>query len=86
MIDLMKREQARYSIGRTMPDVPMASKYGALDALRSCVAILYTKHGRIAMAVTVDEMPEVVWSVDNPGYLLMSRLSLILIEGLQSSE
>src|SRR5437899_2019605 len=43
MIDLMKREQARYSIGRTMPDVPMASKYGALDALRSCVAILYTK-------------------------------------------
>jgi len=86
MIDLMKREQARYSIGRTMPDVPMASKYGALDALRSCVAILYTKKGRIAMAITVDDMPEVVWSVDNPGYLLMSRLSLILIEGLQSSE
>ena len=85
MIDLMKREQARYSIGRTMPDVPMASKYGALDALRSCVAILYTKKGRIAMAITVDEMPQVVWSVDNAGYLLMSRLSLILIEGLQSS-
>src|SRR2546421_13031740 len=28
MIDLMKREQARYAIGRTIPDVPMASKYG----------------------------------------------------------
>ena len=84
MIDLMKREQARYAIGRTTSD-PMASKYGALDRLRSCVAIVYSKKGKIAVAITVDEMPEVYWSVDNPGYLLMSRLSTILIEGLQSS-
>lgn len=83
MIDLMKREQVRYAIGRTIPDVPMASKYGALDALRSCVAIVYSKRGRIAIAITVDDMPGVNWSVDNPGYLLMSRLSAILIEGLQ---
>ena len=82
MIDLMKREQGRYSIGRSMPNVPIASKYGALDALRSCVAILYTKQGKIAMAITVDEMPEVIWSVDNPGYLLMSRLSEILVTAL----
>jgi beta-lactamase class A len=82
MIDLMKREQGRNSIGRSMPNVPIASKYGALDALRSCVAILYTKQGKVAMAITVDEMPEVIWSVDNPGYLLMSRLSDILVESL----
>jgi beta-lactamase class A len=86
MLDLMKREQARYAIGRTNWDVPMASKYGALDALRSCVAILYSKHGRIAMAITVDDMPKVVWSVDNPGYLLMSRLSVILLEGLKTPQ
>jgi beta-lactamase class A len=86
MIDLMKREQARYAIGRTIWDVPMASKYGALDSLRSCVAIVYSKRGRIAMAITVDDMPEVTWSVDNPGYLLMSQLSLILIDGLKSSQ
>jgi beta-lactamase class A len=86
MIDLMKREQARYAIGRTIWDVPMASKYGALDQLRSCVAIVYSKHGKIAIAITVDDMPEVVWSVDNPGYLLMSRLSLILLDGLKSSQ
>ena len=86
MIELMKREQARYAIGRDIPAVPMASKYGALDALRSCVAILYTKQGRIAMAITVDDMPQVMWSVDNPGYLLMSRLSQILIEGLATSK
>src|SRR5215813_13518919 len=85
MIDLMKREQARYAIGRTIPDVSMASKYGALDALRSCVAILYTKQGKIAMAITVDDMPKPYWSVDNPGYLLMSRLSLILMDSLSAS-
>ena len=86
MIDLMKREQARYAIGRMNWDVPMASKYGALDRLRSCVAILYSKHGRIAIAITVDDMPDIVWSVDNPGYLLMSRLSLVLLEGLKSPQ
>ena len=84
MLDLMKREQARYAIGRTIADVPMASKYGALDHLRSCVALVYSKRGKIAIAITVDDMPEVNWSVDNPGYLLMSRLSAILIDGLGS--
>ncbi len=85
MLDLMKREQARYAIGRTIPDVSMASKYGALDHLRSCVALVYSKRGKIAIAIAVDDMPGVNWSVDNPGYLLMSRLSLILIDGLGSS-
>lgn len=85
MLDLMKREQARYAIGRTIPDVPMASKYGALDHLRSCVALVYSRRGKIAMAITVDEMPEVNWSVDNPGYVLMARLSLIVIDGLGSA-
>ena len=82
MIELMKREQVRYAIARTVWDVPMASKYGALDRLRSCVALVYAKRGKIAIAITVDDMPEANWSVDNPGYLLMARLSAILIEGL----
>jgi beta-lactamase class A len=86
MIELMKREQGRNSVGRSMPAVSMASKYGALDALRSCVAILYTKQGRIAIAITVDDMPEIIWSVDNPGYLLMSRLSEILTTGMASAK
>jgi beta-lactamase class A len=80
MIDLMKREQARFAIGRTIPE-PVATKYGALDALRSCVGIVYSKQGKIAMAITTDEMP-VNWSVDNAGYLMISRLSLMLIDGL----
>ena len=82
MIDLMKREQGRNAIGRSLPNVPMASKYGALDRLRSAVGILYTKQGRIAMAISCDDMPETIWSVDNPAYLLMSQLSEVLANGL----
>ena len=82
MIDLMKREQDRNAIGRSLWDVPMASKYGALDRLRSAIGILYTKNGKIAMAISCDDMPETMWSVDNPAYLLMSRLSEVLVDGL----
>jgi len=83
MIELMKREQGRYAIGRSLSTLPMASKYGALDHLRSAVGIIYAKKGRIAMAITCDEMPDINWSVDNPAYLLMSDLSEALIDGLQ---
>jgi beta-lactamase class A len=82
MIDLMKREQGRNAIGRSQWNVPMASKYGALDRLRSAVGVLYTKKGRIAIAISCDEMPETMWSVDNPAYLLMSRLSQVISDGL----
>lgn len=82
MIDLMKREQGRYAIGRSQWDVPMASKYGALDRLRSSIAIIYSKKGRIAIAISCDDMPDVMWSVDNPAYLLMSELSDVLVNGL----
>ena len=82
MLELMKREQGRNAIGRSLTDVPIASKYGALDRLRSSVAILYTKKGKIAMAISCDDMPEIMWSVDNPAYLLMSRLSEVLADGL----
>jgi len=82
MIELMKREQGRNALGRSLWSVPMASKYGALDRLRSAVGILYTKKGRIAMAISCDDMPETMWSVDNPAYLLMSRLSEVLADGL----
>ena len=82
MIDLMKREQGRNAIGRSLWNVTMASKYGALDRLRSAIGILYTKKGRIALAISCDDMPEIMWSVDNPAYLLMSRLSEVLADGL----
>jgi len=84
MIKLLKRTQGHEGLGRTLQGVEMATKPGALDRLRSEVGIIYTKRGRIAVAITCDDMPKPEWTVDNPGYLLLSRLSLILIEGLAS--
>jgi len=60
----------------------MASKYGALDRLRSSIAIIYSKKGRIAMAISCDDMPEVMWSIDNPAYIFMSEVSEMLMNGL----
>jgi hypothetical protein len=42
----------------------------------------YHPRGRIALAITCNEMTEVNWTVDNPALLLMSRLSEILVDGL----
>jgi len=82
MLALVKREQVHGGIGRTLNGVEMATKSGALDQLRSNVGIIYTKRGRIAMAITCDEMPQIDWTDDNAGLLMLSRLSSILIDGL----
>jgi len=82
MIDTLKREQYSDGIGRVLFDVTVASKAGALDRLRSDIGIVYSRRGRIAMAITVDDMPNVHYTVDNPGLLLISRISEILIDGL----
>jgi beta-lactamase class A len=82
MIDLLKREQGTNGIWRGQWRVPKATKSGALDALRSNVGIIYHPRGRIVLAVTCDDMPAPEWTPDNPAYLLMSRLSELVIEGL----
>ena len=82
MIELMKREQVQDGIWRELWKTPKATKSGALDALRSNVGIIYHARGRIALAVTCDDMPEPNWTSDNPAFQLMSRLSEIIIDGL----
>jgi beta-lactamase class A len=82
MLELMKREQGTNGIWREQWRIPKATKSGALDALRSNLGIIYHPRGRIAIAITCNEMPEVNWTVDNPALLLMSRLSEILVDGL----
>lgn len=82
MLELMKREQGTNGIWRSLWKVPKATKSGALDALRSNVGIIYHPRGRIALAITCDDMPEPNWTPDNPAFVLMSRLSEILTESL----
>ncbi len=82
MLELMKREQGTNGIWREQWRLPKATKSGALDALRSNLGIIYHPRGRIALAITCSEIPEVNWTVDNPALLLMSRLSEIVVDGL----
>lgn len=82
MIELLKKEKYSDGLFRWNWKLPVANKTGALDRLRSDVGVIYTPRGRIAIAVTCDDMPEADWTDDNPALLLMSRLSRLLVDGL----
>ena len=82
ILSILKRNQDSTGIRRRLGDLPIANKSGALDGLRSDVGIVYSKGGRIAMAITVDGIPQPDWGPDNPGSILISDLAKLLVEGL----
>jgi len=82
MLAILRRQQIQDGIARRLGDRKVASKSGALDALRSDVGIVYSPGGRIGMAITVDGMPKPDWSPDNAGDLFIADLAKVLVEGL----
>ena len=83
MISILKRQQLKDGIGRGEPDtIPVASKSGALDRFRADVGIVYTRRGRIAMAIYIDDMRVVAYDQENPGLAMIWKLSQILQDGL----
>jgi beta-lactamase class A len=82
MMNVLKRQHDHDGVGRDMKNTVIANKSGALDHLRSDVAIVFSPHGPVAMAITVNNIPEVNYGADNPGNLLISRISEILVEEL----
>jgi beta-lactamase class A len=85
MLAVLKHQRDHNAIGRYRKDTVIANKSGALDHLRSDVGIVYTKNGPVAIAVTVENIPEITWTPDNPGELLIASLSEILIDGLKGN-
>lgn len=83
LLSILERQQYKDGIGRRSGEMRIASKSGSLDALRSDVGIAYASHGRIAIAITVDDMPEIDYSPDNIGGKLISDLSQVLIAELK---
>jgi beta-lactamase class D len=82
MIDILRRQRFKEGIGRQLPDHWVASKSGALDRLRSDAGIVYSNAGRIAIAVTVDDMPRTDYSPDNAGNLVISKIAGFVLNGL----
>jgi beta-lactamase class A len=86
MIAVMKRCQDTTGIRRPFGELAVANKTGALDALRSDVGIVYSKTGRIAIAITVDGIAQPDWGPDNPGSLLIADLARMLVRGLATRQ
>lgn len=84
MIEVLKRQQLRDGIARRTGDMPVASKTGALDHLRSDVGILYTPKGRVAIAVTVGSLDKPDYSPDNPGLYLIADVAQLVVDRLTS--
>ena len=83
ILDILARQQVRDGIARhAAEDLRVASKSGALDALRSDVGIVYSKGGPIALAITVDDMPATDYSPDNAGNTLIWQLASLLTDEL----
>lgn len=82
ILETLKRQQYKDGIGRHVTEWPVASKSGALDALRSDVGIVYTPRGRIAIAITIDGMPNIDYSPDNVGERAISSIAQRLIDSL----
>jgi beta-lactamase class A len=82
ILAVMKRCQDNGGVRRRLSGVTIANKTGALDALRSEVALVYSNRGKVAMAITVDGMAKPDWSPDNPGLLTTADLAPMLVDGL----
>jgi beta-lactamase class A len=83
ILDILGRQQVRDGIARHAPeDLRIVSKSGALDALRSDVGIVYARGGPVAMAITIDDMPETDYSPDNAGNTLIWQLASLLVDEL----
>jgi beta-lactamase class A len=81
ILAILKRCQDTTGIRRHYGD-SVANKTGALDALRADVGIVYSKAGRIAMAIYVDGIPKPDWSPDNQGVVMIADLAKMLVDGL----
>lgn len=83
MIDVLKRQQYKDGLGRGLSDtMQSASKSGALDRFRADVGIVYTRKGRVAMAIYIDDMRVTGYHQENPGLHMIWKLSQILQEEL----
>ncbi|HZP81461.1 MAG TPA: serine hydrolase [Chthonomonadaceae bacterium] len=81
IIAFLAGQQYRDMIPRLLPaDWRYAGKTGGLDHVRNDVGIVTAPDGqRFALALFCQEIPEVLWTPDNPGTLALARLARRLL-------
>ena len=76
-------QQARLLVGEiAMKNFALVRDRLKSIVLRADVGIVYSKAGRIAMAIYVDGIPKVDYGPDNQGSLIISDLSKTIVERL----
>jgi len=65
MIAILKRQQFHDGIGRTLAGVTIAAN-GRPRPAAGATSRSSIRRGRSAMAITVDDLPEVHWHAENP--------------------
>ena len=83
IVSILRRQQYTDGIGRRLEGYQVASKSGALDALRSDVGLVVRGKEKFALALTVDGMPRTDYSADNAGNILIAELTGLLLEALR---
>lgn len=81
MLAMMKAQHYRDGIPRLLPaDWTYAGKTGAIDPVRNDVGLVTAPDGRrFALSLFSQELPQVLWTADNPGLLALAKLSRRLL-------
>jgi beta-lactamase class A len=87
MLDILKKQQYREAVPRYIEtddtsEAPsaIASKTGALNALRADVSIVYLKGAKILISAYTCENRDQRWSPDNEGYVTIAKLSKAIVD------
>jgi beta-lactamase class A len=77
---MLKAQQDRGGIPRFLDGLTIANKGGAVDAARNDVGVVYAKNGPIIISAFLSTNKEVNWSWDNPGQLVIGKLSKAIVD------
>ncbi len=82
ILGIMEGQRYRDGIPRYLPaDWIYEGKTGAIDHVRNDVARVRTPDGRaFACAIFVQNLPQILWTADNPGYYAIANLAKALLD------
>jgi beta-lactamase class A len=78
---ILGKQQYREGIPRLLPaGCKFQGKNGAIDHVRNDVGIVTAPNGHeIALAVFCQKMPRVLWTVDNPGHVMIAKVAQAVV-------
>jgi len=87
MIDIMRAQQYRNMVPHYLESVdtsehksPIADKLGALNKVRSDVAVVFTKAGPIMISAFTYDNQDERWIAENEGELLIAKMAKVIVD------